>query len=70
MRLDEVYQYTVGNATNSGTQTVYTGYQVQNTNTGTRSATNTYTFTQTYDEIIRVVQHLEILLIEKSKWWA
>ena len=40
----EVYQYTVGNATNSGTQTVYTGYQVQNTNTGTRSATNTYTF--------------------------
>ena len=25
----EVYQYTVGNATNSGTQTVYTGYQTQ-----------------------------------------
>ena len=23
----EVYQYTIGNATNSGTQTVYTGYQ-------------------------------------------
>ena len=44
----EVYQYTVGNATNSGTQTVYTGYQVQNTNTGTRSATNTYTFSRTY----------------------
>tara|TARA_B100000212_G_scaffold278954_1_gene218667 strand:- start:319 stop:1800 length:1482 start_codon:yes stop_codon:yes gene_type:complete len=41
--VSEVYQYTIGNATNSGTQTVYTGYQ--QSNTGTRSATNTYSWT-------------------------
>ena len=43
--VSEVYQYTIGNATNSGTQTVYTGYQTQHTNTGTRSATNHYSWT-------------------------
>mgnify|MGYP001175026361 CR=1 FL=1 len=36
----EVYTYTVSNATNSGTQTVYTGYQ--QSNTGTQSQTNSY----------------------------
>ena len=29
----EVYTYTIGNSTNSGTQTVYTGYQQSNTGT-------------------------------------
>ena len=38
----EVYTYTVGNATNSGTQTVYTGYS-QN-NTGTTNQTNSYSW--------------------------
>jgi len=41
--VSEVYEYTIGNATNSGTQTVYTGYQ--QSNTGTRSATNVYSWT-------------------------
>ena len=36
----EVYQYTVSGATNSGTQTVYTGYQ--QSNTGTTNQTNSY----------------------------
>ena len=36
----EVYTYTIGNSTNSGTQTVYTGYQ--QSNTGTQSQTNSY----------------------------
>ena len=38
----EVYTYTVGNATNSGTQTIYTGYQ--QSNTGTTSQTNSYSW--------------------------
>ena len=38
----EVYTYTIGNATNSGTQTVYTGYQ--QSNTGTTSQTNSYSW--------------------------
>ena len=36
----EVYQYTISGATNSGTQTVYTGYQ--QSNTGTTNPTNSY----------------------------
>lgn len=36
----EVYSYTIGNSTNSGTQTIYTGYQSQHT--GTQAQTNSY----------------------------
>ena len=36
----EVYTYTIGNSTNSGTQTVYTGYSQPNT--GYQNQTNSY----------------------------
>jgi len=39
----EVYEYTVNSGTNSGTQTVYTGYQ--QSNQGTQNQTNSYNFT-------------------------